>query len=62
MKSSFAARIDNYRSHSATFRMNVALDELPRFTCLQHLGEVEQQKYSKGIVIFAPSAEYWERA
>ena len=58
----FAARIDNYRSHSATFRMNVALDELPRFTCLQHLPEVERQKYLKGIVIFAPSTEYLEQA
>jgi phytoene dehydrogenase-like protein len=27
-------RIDAYRSHSATFRMNVALSELPRFSSL----------------------------
>jgi phytoene dehydrogenase-like protein len=58
----FAERIDNYRSHSATFRMNVALDELPRFTCLQHLSEEEEQKYLRGIVIFAQDLEYLEQA
>src|SRR5665213_3652223 len=30
----FRERIDRYRSGSGTFRMNVALSELPRFTCL----------------------------
>lgn len=28
-------RIENYRSHSATFRMNVALSELPQFTSMR---------------------------
>ncbi len=32
----FRQRIDGYRSESATFRMNVALSELPRFESLDH--------------------------
>ena len=58
----FADRIENYRSHSATFRMNVALDELPRFTCLQHLSAEAEEKFLKGIVIFGQSVEYLEQA
>jgi phytoene dehydrogenase-like protein len=53
----FRARIDRYKSGSATLRMNVALDALPEFTCLPdpgpHLGA--------GIVM-APSLDYMERA
>ncbi|EED35285.1 putative oxidoreductase family protein [Luminiphilus syltensis NOR5-1B] len=32
-------RIDAYRSHSATFRMNVAISELPQFTQMKGKGE-----------------------
>ena len=32
-------RIGRYRSGSGTFRMNVALSELPRFTCLPEPGD-----------------------
>ncbi len=32
----FARRIDGWRSESATFRMNVALSELPKFDTLDH--------------------------
>ncbi len=53
----FRARIARYRCESATFRMNVALSELPRFRALPrdgpHLGS--------GILM-APSLGYMERA
>ena len=53
----FRERIDHYRSFSGTFRMNAALSELPRFTCLPENGD----HMTAGIVI-APSLRYMERA
>ncbi len=35
----FNERIERYRCGSATLRMNVALSELPRFTCLPQMGD-----------------------
>ncbi len=53
----FAHRIASYRSGSGTFRMNVALSELPRFTCLPEPGS----HLSAGIVL-APTLDYMDRA
>ncbi|MES2036081.1 MAG: NAD(P)/FAD-dependent oxidoreductase, partial [Pseudomonadota bacterium] len=53
----FKERIGRYRSGSGTFRMNVALSELPRFTCLPEPGD----HLTAGIII-APSLAYMERA
>jgi phytoene dehydrogenase-like protein len=53
----FNERIGRYRCGSATLRMNVALSELPRFTCLPELGD----HMTAGIII-APSLGYMERA
>jgi phytoene dehydrogenase-like protein len=55
----FLARIDAYRCGSGTFRMNVALSELPDFTVLP--GKNPQAHHGSGIVI-APSLAYMERA
>ena len=49
----------NYQSESATFRMNVALSELPRFSCAP--GEGAQPLHSSGIIM-APSLGYMDRA
>jgi phytoene dehydrogenase-like protein len=55
----FRARIERFRVGSATFRMNVALSELPKFTAAPrndggaHLGS--------GIIL-APSLEYMDHA
>src|SRR5688572_4804962 len=55
----FRARIERFRVGSATFRMNVALSELPKFTAAPrndggaHLGS--------GIIL-APTLEYMDRA
>ncbi|HEY2590350.1 MAG TPA: NAD(P)/FAD-dependent oxidoreductase [Steroidobacteraceae bacterium] len=51
------ARIERYRCESATFRMNVALAEVPRFECRPQLGP----HLAAGIII-APSLAYMERA
>ena len=55
----FRARIDGYRCGSGTFRMNVALAELPDFTCLP--GTTAQPHHGSGIIV-APSLRYMERA
>ena len=55
----FAQRIRNWKCGSATFRMNVALSELPDFTCLP--GKSAQDHHQSGIII-APSLRYMEQA
>src|SRR4030095_784632 len=55
----FRARIAAYRCGSGTFRMNVALSELPDFAALP--GKSAQPHHSSGIVM-APSLAYMERA
>jgi phytoene dehydrogenase-like protein len=53
----FRARMRDYRCASGTFRMNVALAELPRFSCLPEPGD----HLTAGIII-APSLAYMDRA
>ena len=53
----FRRRIKAFKAGSGTFRMNVALSELPRFTCLPEPGEHHQS----GIII-APTLAYMDRA
>ncbi|MEM9758616.1 MAG: NAD(P)/FAD-dependent oxidoreductase [Pseudomonadota bacterium] len=51
-------RIDAYRSHSATFRMNVALSELPRFSSLP----ADEDFHFKGAIELCPSLGYMQNA
>jgi phytoene dehydrogenase-like protein len=53
----FNRRMKGFKAGSGTFRMNVALSELPRFTCLPEPGEHLQS----GIII-APTLDYMDRA
>lgn len=53
----FAERMGRYASGSGTFRMNVALSELPRFTVAPEPGD----HHTAGIII-APSLAYMDRA
>ena len=55
----FRARIASYRSGSGSFRMNLALSELPSFAALP--GRAQAEHHGAGIVI-APSLAYMERA
>lgn len=55
----FAARMRAYRCGSGTFRMNVALNELPDFTCLP--GKEVAEHHQSGVII-APTLEYMDRA
>jgi phytoene dehydrogenase-like protein len=54
-----AQRIGRYRCGSGTFRMNVALSELPDFTAMP--GTQQQPHHSSGILI-GPSLPYFEQA
>ena len=55
----FLRRMRNYKCASGTFRMNVALSELPDFTCLP--GKAARDHHKSGIIM-APSLQYMEQA
>jgi phytoene dehydrogenase-like protein len=55
----FRERITNFRCGSGTFRMNVALSELPDFTCLP--GKQQGDHHTAGIIL-APTLRYMEQA
>jgi phytoene dehydrogenase-like protein len=58
----FAARIRNWRSGSGVFRMNVALSELPRFSCLPTESAGGQGRHHAASIIIGPSLGYLDRA
>lgn len=55
----FRRRIKTYKTGSGTFRMNVALSELPDFTVLP--GKEQAEHHTAGIVI-APGMDYMDQA
>jgi phytoene dehydrogenase-like protein len=55
----FNERMERYRCGSGTFRMNVALSELPDFSVLP--GRVQAEHHGAGIIM-APSLDYMDRA
>jgi phytoene dehydrogenase-like protein len=55
----FRDRMASWRCASGTFRMNVALSELPSFTCLPSQGRAEQHGAS---IVIAPSLSYLDQA
>ena len=55
----FRQRVETYRCGSGTFRLNVALSELPDFTALP--GRAPGEHHAAGIII-APSLAYMEQA
>ncbi len=57
LKRDFRERMERYKCGSATFRMNVALTALPRFSCLPGEGT----HHASGIIM-APSLGYMDRA
>lgn len=59
LEETFVRRMRGWKCVSGTFRMNVALSELPDFTCLP--GKTLQPHHGSGIVM-APSLDYMDRA
>lgn len=60
LPNSFRARMQHYSVGSGVFRMNVALAELPQFTCLKDKTD-KADFYTSGIVI-GPSLDYLDSA
>jgi phytoene dehydrogenase-like protein len=59
LPAAFSRHMEQWRCGSGTFRMNVALSELPDFTCLP--GKRQAPHHTAGIII-APTLGYMERA
>ena len=57
----FRRRIQRYKSHSGTFRMNVALDRLPEFRNAPTTAPENDDFLTSGIII-APNLQYMEQA
>ena len=55
----FRRRASAYKVGSGTFRMNVALSELPDFTCLP--GKVAAEHHQSGIIL-APTLDYMDQS
>ena len=55
-------RMANWRCGSGTFRMNVALSTLPRFTCLPEDADRSGGDHLTAGIIMAPSLDYMDRA
>ena len=55
----FRRRIAGHKNGSGTFRMNVALSELPDFSCLP--GTASAEHHASGIIM-APTLDYMDRA
>lgn len=58
----FKRRITAFKAGSGTFRMNVALSELPRFTCLPEIQRGEMGEHHQSGIIIAPTLDYMDRA
>jgi len=57
----FCRRMKHYKNSSGTFRMNVALKELPKFTCLEGQARATADHLTGGIII-APTMAYIDKA
>ena len=55
----FRQQIDGYRCASGTLRINVALDELPKFACAP---STDPELGTRSGIIIAPSLQYMENA
>ncbi len=57
LSADFLKRIRGFQTGSGTFRMNVALSELPKFTC-----KPEQGEHHQSGIILAPTLDYMDKA
>ena len=56
----FARRMKHYKNGSGTFRMNVALNQLPAFTCLEQSRATDD--HLTGGIVIAPTMNYIDQA
>jgi len=57
----FNRRMENYKNGSGTLRMNVALRDLPDFTCLKNQKRATEDHLTSGIII-GPTVDYLDQA
>jgi phytoene dehydrogenase-like protein len=57
----FSTAIKNYKNHSGTYRMNVALNKIPEFICINNQSRASQDHLTAGIVI-GPDINYLNKA
>lgn len=55
----FRQRMKNYKCASGSFRMNIALTEIPKFSCVP---DGEHEQYMSGGVFIAPTMDYMDRS
>lgn len=60
LDSDFVRQIENFRSRSGSFRMNLALSGKPKWSCLE--GEPEADQLAAGSIYIAPSLDYMDQA
>jgi phytoene dehydrogenase-like protein len=58
----FRRHIARYQIRGSSGKVNLSLDALPRFTCLEHLSPAEQIPYLSGAISLSPNIEHLERA
>ena len=58
----FHRRITHYRSHSGTLRINLAVRQLPEFTCLTELPADQRAERLQGLIMFSGDWQYCETA
>ncbi|HKU45621.1 MAG TPA: NAD(P)/FAD-dependent oxidoreductase, partial [Burkholderiales bacterium] len=58
----FVGAIKRYKFRGASAKVNLALGELPRFTCLPNEGPPDLLPHLRGAISISPSVDYLERA
>ena len=61
----FLEQVARYKIRGSSAKVNLALDGLPEFTCLERLrgpGHIPRLEYLRGAISVSPSVDYLERA
>lgn len=58
----FQLAIKNYKNHSGSFRINLALDRLPQFSCLSHFNKNKAANYLTAGIVIGPTIDYLKQA
>ncbi|MBV9191008.1 MAG: NAD(P)/FAD-dependent oxidoreductase [Betaproteobacteria bacterium] len=58
----FVSAIQRYKFRGSSGKVNLALSELPRFTCMAEIGPPHLNPIYRGAISISPSVDYLERA
>ena len=65
LEADFVTQIERYKIRGSSGKVNLALDALPKLTCLQGIEDktgFPEESYLRGALSISPSVEYLERA